>query len=301
VFNSDWTANPWWNENGGTITITNASTGCGGAGSGVPTYNPGGAANPGCAFANGQSVDIPVSFRNTNNTAYTGHLITQVWDGAMPVNKAWSDTQTIAANATATFDSSWNVPTSLPSGVQYKSYNIKVGVFSSDWTSNPFWDDNLANIIVTNDNSKFSFDCQPQGWTYNSGGMTQSTGPDPAQAFAGYESLHATFNGSNSDGEDIYTRGGPFPTTAGTVVTSHVWIPAGTNLSAIMPYVKEGASAGYNYTGNWYDVSALTTNAWNTVTVTVPTGTTFPLFEMGVTFFTSGTVNTKVYIDAVNW
>ena len=299
VFSSGWTANPYWNDNAGSITIRNASTGCG-TGPGTPTYTSSATPTPSCRVADGGSVSIAASFTNTNNTSYTGNLDAEVWDGGDKVGQGWAANQTIAGNGNGSLTWSWNVPTSL--GVASKTYAIKLGVFSSDWTANPYWNNSAGTITVSGDNAKYNFECSSvQNWTFNSGGMTTGVASSTTQASAGTNSLAASFNGSNAGGEDIYTRNSPMPTTAGTVVTYHVWIPAGTNLTAVQPYVKEGASNNFRFTGNWKAVATLNTNAWNAITVTVPTDATFPLFEMGVEYYTLGTVNTTTYIDAVTW
>ena len=59
-------------------------------------------------------------------------------------------------------------------------------------------------------------------------------------------------------------------TPAGKVVSFHVWLPSGSAISAIQPFVLQGASGNWTWTGNWQPIGSLKTNAWNMLTVTVP-------------------------------
>ncbi len=48
-------------------------------------------------------------------------------------------------------------------------------------------------------------------------------------------------------------------------------------------------------------ISQLSTNAWNTITVTVPSNAVTPLYQLGVQFNTNATWTGTCYIDAVSW
>ena len=71
-------------------------------------------------------------------------------------------------------------------------------------------------------------------------------------------------------------------TSAGKVVTFHVWIPSGSGISSIQPFVLQGASGNWTWTGNWQAVGSPKAGAWNTLAVTVPSNAVTPLFQMGV-------------------
>jgi hypothetical protein len=87
---------------------------------------------------------------------------------------------------------------------------------------------------------------------------------------------------------------------AGATVTYRVWIPSGSRIGAIQPYVLQGAAGGWTWTGAYRSSSQLTANAWNTVTVTVPSNAA-ALHELGVQFITNATWSGTAYVDSVTW
>ena len=90
-------------------------------------------------------------------------------------------------------------------------------------------------------------------------------------------------------------------TAAGKTVTFHVWIPAGSKLTSVQPYVQQGAGGGWTWTGNWRPISSLTAGAWNTILVTVPSNAVVPLWEMGVEFTTNAAWTGACYVDSIAW
>lgn len=80
-----------------------------------------------------------------------------------------------------------------------------------------------------------------------------------------------------------------------------MWIPTGSTISAVHPYVLQGAGGGWAWTGSWKSISQLTAGAWNTITLTVPSNAVTPLAELGVEFTTSGAYTGSAYVDAVTW
>jgi len=74
-----------------------------------------------------------------------------------------------------------------------------------------------------------------------------------------------------------------------------VFVPS-SGVTALDPYVMSG---NYTWSDTWYDVSALTKNAWNTITVTVPANAVLPLNGIGLKIVANASATT--YIDAVNW
>jgi hypothetical protein len=87
---------------------------------------------------------------------------------------------------------------------------------------------------------------------------------------------------------------------AGATITFRVWVPAGSKLTAIQPYVLQGAAGGWAWTGAWRAVSSLQTGAWNTLTVQVPANAA-AVAELGVVFTTSGGATFSAYIDSVSF
>jgi len=48
-------------------------------------------------------------------------------------------------------------------------------------------------------------------------------------------------------------------------------------------------------------VGSLKTNAWNTLTVTVPSNAVTPLNSLGVQFSTNGAWTGTCYVDSISW
>ena len=70
-------------------------------------------------------------------------------------------------------------------------------------------------------------------------------------------------------------------------MTFHIWLPSGSKISSVQPYVQQGAAGNWTWTGNWQPISfsaSLTVGAWNTLTVTVPSNAITPLSQLGVQF-----------------
>jgi hypothetical protein len=141
---------------------------------------------------------------------------------------------------------------------------------------------------------QYNFEADAQGWTFMNApitGVAQST----TQAFGPTHSLAVTINGAAAN---AYARISNPPTPAGVTVTYHVWIPTGSQLSAIQPYVMDH---NWAWTGTIVNLGSLTQGAWNTVTVTVPAGAAMPLNELGVEFRVSATWSATCYIDSISW
>ena len=119
-----------------------------------------------------------------------------------------------------------------------------------------------------------------------------------AQHFAGQASLAASIN-ATAAATFIVEVSPPTPAiSAGAAVAFHIYVPAGTGLSSIQPYVLEGGS--FRFTGTNTVAGALTLDGWTTVTVTVPMGA-MPILRLGVQFLSSGTWTATVYLDSVSW
>ncbi|HEY3783127.1 MAG TPA: glycoside hydrolase family 44 protein [Fimbriimonadaceae bacterium] len=148
------------------------------------------------------------------------------------------------------------------------------------------------------DTSQYNFETSAQGWT-TSGGLVGTPATSATEHFVGYQSLAVPITATKSDSQNAYVLSPTAP--AGATVTFHVWIPSGCLLSAIQPYVQQGASGGWTFTGTYTALSALKTNAWNTITVTVPTNAVTPLYELGVEFDSSVAWTGTCYVDSVSW
>ena len=161
---------------------------------------------------------------------------------------------------------------------------VKVGVFDAGWKSLA-WNDGAATITAANtDASQYNFEVGTQRWV-SSGGMITGASSTGVRSYARAKSLALTLSSAAADTQRVSVAAPPVP--AGKVVTFHLWIPQGSAISAVQPYVLQGAAGGWCWTGNWRPVSALTPGAWNTLSVTVPPGAA-PLNSLGVEFSTEG-------------
>ncbi|NBD09134.1 hypothetical protein [Corallococcus silvisoli] len=147
------------------------------------------------------------------------------------------------------------------------------------------------------DPSKYGFESSTQGWAA-SGAVLSSVSTSASQAFAGTRSLAVPFNGTSGKGT-VAVANAAVP--SGTTVTFRLWLPTGSKLTGVQPYALEGAAADWRWTGNWVAASSLKSGAWNTITVKLPSGSTQPLYQLGVEFQASGGWTGTAYLDAVSW
>jgi hypothetical protein len=118
------------------------------------------------------------------------------------------------------------------------------------------------------------------------------------QHFAGQESLAGSINATTAI-TYILEIGPPTPAIpAGAVVTFNVYIPAGTGLTAIQPYVMETGT--FRFTGTNTPAGALVLDGWTTVRVTVPANAA-AILRLGVQFLSAGTWMDTVYVDSISW
>jgi Glycoside hydrolase family 44 len=148
------------------------------------------------------------------------------------------------------------------------------------------------------DTAEFNFETGTQGWI-SSGGMIGTPTTSTTEHFVGFQSLAVPITATGTESQYVYATT-PTP-PAGATVTFHVWIPSGCLLTAIQPFVQQGSSGGWLFTGNYQAVNGLQTNAWNTITVTVPANAVVPLYEIGVQFVPSVAWTGTCYIDSVKW
>ena len=90
-------------------------------------------------------------------------------------------------------------------------------------------------------------------------------------------------------------------TPAGATVTFHVWFPAGSPITAVQPYVLQGAAGGWTWTGNWQAATSLQAGQWNTIRVAVPSNAVTPLDSLGVQFTTNASWSGAAYVDSIGW
>jgi len=144
------------------------------------------------------------------------------------------------------------------------------------------------------DSARYNFESSTQGFT-NAGSAT-ALASSADRAFAGSNSLKVSLSGS---GKGSAVLASP-PIPAGALITFHVWLPTGTAISSVQPYVLQGASGGWAWTGNWQAASSLKAGSWNTLTLTVPSNAA-ALAQLGVEFGLNGTATTTAYVDSINF
>jgi hypothetical protein len=118
------------------------------------------------------------------------------------------------------------------------------------------------------------------------------------RAYAGSHSLEVSVVAGAADRQTVFVSNPSVP--AGKAVTFRVYVPSGSALSAVQPFVLQGASGNWAWTGNYRTVSSLTTGAFNAISVTVPSNAA-ALAQLGVELTTSAAWTGKVYIDAIAW
>ena len=145
------------------------------------------------------------------------------------------------------------------------------------------------------DASDYNFEGNAQGWA-RSGAPIASVARSTTRKYAGTASLAVNINGSGSAAAQVANPAAK----AGQKVTFRVFIPSGARISAIQPFVMQGAAGNWRWTGTYKSLSSLTQGAWNTVTVTVPSNAAL-LAALGVQITTSGAYSGTVYVDSVNF
>jgi hypothetical protein len=153
-------------------------------------------------------------------------------------------------------------------------------------------------VPVTPDTTEYNFESSAQGWT-STGGLLTSVAQSSAEAYAGSYSLALNIKATGADSQYAEVLSPAIP--AGKTVTFHVWVPAGCGLTAVEPYVLQGASGGWTFTGTYTPISSLTAGAWNTVTVATPANAVVPLYSLGVEVISSSPWAGTCYVDSVSW
>ncbi|QSQ26398.1 carbohydrate binding domain-containing protein [Pyxidicoccus parkwayensis] len=143
----------------------------------------------------------------------------------------------------------------------------------------------------------YGFESGTEQWAA-SGAPVKAVSSSTARAYSGTRSLAVPFSGTSGTGMAVVSSAA---VPNGATVTFRVWIPSGSSITSIQPFTLEGAAGGWRYTGKWTGIANLQANAWNTVTVKMPTGSTTPLYQLGVEFTTSGSWTGTAYLDGITW
>jgi hypothetical protein len=259
----------------------------------VPTFTATATVTP-ATGAPGSAGTLKASVKDTGAALTNGIVDLEVYNSAgTRIAQEYYTGQNFTANQTQTY--TWNANAPTTSG----TYTVMIGVFNSTWATDYYWNSDAATFTVeTADAAEYNFESGTQGWV-SAGGIITGVATSTAEVYAGAQSLAVTINGSSAASPYVYVSSPSTP--AGKTVTFHIWFPTGSKISAVQPYVQQGAGGNYLWTGNYQSVSNLTAGAWNTIMVTVPTNAVTPLAQLGVQFFTSAAWSGTCYVDSVSW
>ena len=180
-----------------------------------------------------------------------------------------------------------------------QTYSAPFSVAANSVHTVSFWSVDRANNTetaksVSVDASQYNFESSTQSWV-SGGAPITGIATSTTQKFAGSRSLAVSFNGAA--GTSSVTIAAP-PTAAGKTITFHVWIPSGSQITSIQPYAQDH---NWAWCGTWKAIGSLQTNAWNTITVTLPSNAATPLQVLGIQFTTGAAWTGTCYVDSVSW
>ena len=224
---------------------------------------------------------------NTNvNLSWTAGSGATSYNLYRAAESGYEGTNPVFTGITGTF----YTDTNLNGGTTY--YYQVVGVNSSG-PSGFSAEAHATTTGVNPDPAQFNFETDPQRWAAG-GSPIAGIATSTAQHFAGRQSLAVGFNGPAAGTSSVSV--GNVVVTPGTTITFHVWIPNGSKVTTLQPYLQD-----YNWawTSGYY--GSLTANAWNTITLTVPPTAVTPLQNLGIEFTTGSAWSGICYIDSVTW
>ena len=146
---------------------------------------------------------------------------------------------------------------------------------------------------VNPDPAQFHFETDTQRWSA-SGAQISGIATSTARAFAGNRSLAVNFSGTSAGNSSVSVSSVVVP--AGTTISFRVWIPSGSPVTVLEPYMSD---YNWGWAQGWY--GSYTANAWNTITVTVPANAVTPLKQLGLKFTTNAAWTGTCYIDSISW
>ncbi|WP_308638963.1 cellulase family glycosylhydrolase [Paenibacillus silvisoli] len=159
-----------------------------------------------------------------------------------------------------------------------------------------FRDANYSLVFPSgsSDSSKFNFESGSLQSFYGTNGLTVSSSTD--RAYAGTNSLK--MSGNSTTAKTYYAQlDNPSGLSAGSTVTFRVWVPSGAAITSVQPFVQSNAWAWH---GTYTTYASLTKNAWNTITVAIPSNAPTPMKRIGIELVTSGSWNGSIYVDSIN-
>ncbi|HEY6723515.1 MAG TPA: hypothetical protein VI197_05760 [Polyangiaceae bacterium] len=143
----------------------------------------------------------------------------------------------------------------------------------------------------------YDFEQGTEGWV-RGGDSISALSRSTTRAYTGASSLRVQFNGTAGT-QLVYV---PTPSTpAGKVVTVRIWVPSGSKLTSVQPYLLQGSAGGWAWTGTWRSIGSLSTGSWNEISVTVPANAATPLSQLGLELKTGSGWTGSVWVDSVTW
>lgn len=149
------------------------------------------------------------------------------------------------------------------------------------------------------DTAPFHFEDGLQGWV-PWGEMLKGVASSPEQAWAGTRALAAKLESTGTGGL-VKVSVANVAVPAGAKLSFRFWFPTGSRVSALQPFIIQGAGGGWKYTGAWVSTGPMTAGSWNTVFLQVPANAVSPVAELGLEIFTDGAWTGTVYLDSVSW
>jgi hypothetical protein len=146
---------------------------------------------------------------------------------------------------------------------------------------------------VNPDPAQYHFETDTQRWSA-SGAQISGIATSSARHLAGNQSLAVNFNGTTAGTSSVSV--GDVAVAVGTTITFRVWIPGGSAITAVEPYLSD---YNWGWASSWY--GTLAANTWHTLTLTVPSGRTTPLKQLGIRFSTNAAWTGTCYVDSVAW
>ena len=142
----------------------------------------------------------------------------------------------------------------------------------------------------------FDFESGVSGWMTT--GQVYTVANSTAYAFTGSNSMAVNFNSAVPVSPGTVWTTPPAAVKAGTTVSFEVYIPSASlsNLSDIKAFFMD---AKWTWTSTTVSASNLKANAWNQVSVTVPTNAVAPFTEIGLQFDSLAAWTGTIYVDTV--
>ena len=250
------------------------------------------------AIAPGGTVTIKVTVSDNGVVLNDGIVNVEVFDSTgTRLGQKFFEQQSFAVGDSRLFTMAWTAPTAQ------SIYTVKAGIFDhpveGQWGNKLAWNDQAATIIPAIPASfMYDFEADVQGWT-SSGGMITSASSSTVRAFTALHALAVNIQATAADNQRVFVTSPGV--AAGKTVTFHVWIPAGSTVTSVQPYVQQGASGNWTWTGTETPISDLKLGAWTTLTVIVPLNATTPLHQLGIEFKTSDPWSGTCYLDTISW